>query len=328
VTAQLKAESSIEVVRAGDADFKYLISNGARYPADIDRLDDEGVRDAIVPSSLFWNSAEARPSIQTPAAVDYAWSRRTPIEYQGGRATCVSFALVAAMELFAARRGRKWHLSEQYANWAFNASKPADQRAVDGVGLLKGLQVLTAQGTCPRGLCRYEETDPRVAPSLEARHAARYAVSDYLLIDRRPLKWASDFGCSDEPSLDGPYISNSAYLECIIANNHDVVVTMAPGAYSDSADEVFNVLYCKPESPTCAACSWSCVPAMPMASHAMVIVGYNRIAPTPYFVLRDSAQGGRERHVFYSYDYLRKYARYGAVILNVTDDAPVDACEN
>jgi hypothetical protein len=52
----------------------------------------------------------------------------------------------------------------------------------------------------------------------------------------------------------------------------------------------------------------------------MVMVGYNRIAPIPYFVFRNSwGRRGGVDYLRFSYDFVRKYARYGVIITGVSE---------
>lgn len=114
--------------------------------------------------------------------------------------------------------------------------------------------------------------------------------------------------------LDGPWITNTAYLECLLAHNHPIVVAM-PQARLGLIGEV---TASQPEQAP--GKKFYCLPDMQAESHAMVIVGYERCSTKPYFILRDSGQTSPDRHVKYSYDYIRRYARYGVVILNVSDE--------
>lgn len=278
---------------------------------DLDRLDDEALRRSIVPPARFWGAAAARPRNRTAGSVDYALSRLFPIRYQGPRRqTCVAFALVAAMELCAMRRGKKWKLSEAFATWLFsleNNDAPDDER----VSLFAGVRQLSKYGTCPASLCE-DEGRGLSRPSPQALAQARYGIARYFLIDR--LTPASTY-CMERPVLDGPGISNTAYLESILSCNHDIVVTMPNGSQDMREGHVRDVRY------RSDPCDFFCTPVRPTASHAMVMVGYNRLAPIPYFVFRDSSQSDLE-HIRYSYDYVRMYAQYGVVISHVSDRMP------
>ncbi|MBM3225347.1 MAG: hypothetical protein FJZ47_16305 [Candidatus Tectomicrobia bacterium] len=50
--------------------------------------------------------------------------------------------------------------------------------------------------------------------------------------------------------------------------------------------------------------------------HAMVIVGYDRLAPLPYFICKNSwgVSAGRSGYYYLSYDYMRTYAKYGYIV--------------
>jgi len=60
------------------------------------------------------------------------------------------------------------------------------------------------------------------------------------------------------------------------------------------------------------------VPAEPKGGHAMLIVGYNKTVPKPYFIVKNSwgAGNGHEGYLYISYDYMKTYAKYGYYILS------------
>lgn len=313
-------EKSYSIVTkvVGGRDVRFLIVNHVLYSLDepIDRLDDEAIRSSIAPSPEFWDAGNARPLRQTPKGVDYPCSRALPILNQGGRATCVAFALVAAMELAAARLGRRWRLSQEFASWLFNIGRSPEERKKEGVSLLRGVQMLARYGTCPSELCEYGKGPPTEC----AVEAATYGISSYVLIDRLSSPCIRYSGCTDEPSIDGPSITNTSYLECILSSGREIVVTMATNA-ALSIDGILDIEYAAPIP------GYFCTPQPALTSHAMVIVGYDRVAATPYFVLRDSNQSDPDLHRLYSYDFVRRYARYGVVITDVSDEQPSLDCE-
>ncbi|MEO5560401.1 MAG: C1 family peptidase [Dokdonella sp.] len=307
------------LLRRDRADIFYILDDEGQHPIDprmaVDTLG-EDARRTIVPPRRFWDSINSRTRTQSPASFENAWTHLIPVGDQGYRLTCVSFALVAAIELFALRRGKKWSLSEQFANWVFNSYET--DRYADGVSLFNGVQRLASWGTCPRELCEYQDAnmtaDPEEAPSSEAFKAATYGISRYALIDRPLMGCAGKGCCKEEPNLDGPYISNTSYLECILASEHDIVVTMAAESMNSCGDVVTTYYQPLPDS-------FFCLPWPPLAGHAMVMVGYNRIGPTPYFVFRNS-WGKSVAYWRFSYDYVRRYARYGVVVMGVSDRMP------
>ncbi|HEX7915625.1 hypothetical protein [Rudaea sp.] len=274
------------------------------------------------PRSRFWDSERARPSRLTPVAIDRSVAKKIPVRIQEDRNTCVSFALTDAMQLLLWReRRKKIELSAGYAHWLFNRSEQKPWCKDDAFSLAKGTLLLHRYPVCTTDYCSNTLPDclPQdsnsLNPSSEARKAAQYGIADFFFIDRRYVEKSDRL----TPSLDGPDITNTNYLECILSQGHDIVLALdwplteiGKGPWSLRRNKLDGFPMWVPN-----ACS---------TGHALVVVGYNRIGKKPvygadkepYFVCRNTAAASDKNGITYlTYDFVRAYALYGVVVLKV-----------
>ena len=226
---------------------------------------------------------------------------------QEDRGACVCFAALANLEAeLKAQVQEDVDLSEQYANWLYmNMDSVPKDWCKDGLKTTLAAQYLAKHGVCMEGLCPYEDAAAIAAhcsdkPSQKATREAKYGIGEYSLIDNLGIL--------------GPSIANPKYLEAVLCHGHDVVlgVHVAWGATPDS-DGVFDVIRDKYGNPLQSG-----------GGHAMLIVGYNRIASTPYVIYKNSwgTSEGINGYFNLSYDYIRAYARYGYIVHKFRQDMP------
>jgi hypothetical protein len=274
------------------------------------------LRPAIRVPPEFWDYANARPRWPTPAATDYSHLLPDEVRDQGRqRRTCVAFAIAAAMELRFLREGRRLRLSPQYANWVFQKERNRiyQEEGSELISLAEGLDILSRHGICEEEYSSYEEN--AADPADCAQKNARFGIRNYFLIDRLLPQIPST---RMTPRLDGPGVSNTAYLECMLARNHEVLIaiSMSSTLCVHVASGTWNI--------NCMGGSEHfCIPPLPSASHALLMIGYTRIADVPHFICRNSLRGVDSGPgcglALLSYDYVRTYAQYGAVITGVSD---------
>jgi len=268
-------------------------------------------REAIAPIGLFWDEVNARPRTLTPGAAGFYAACSMPSRDQRSRKTCVSFALTAAVELLAWRRGLTLDLSEQHVAYLIaKALNRAPDSADESVRLIEALRILKGQRICTEFEFPYE--DEGSIPSSCAWAAGKYGVADYALIPRFASQ--TDRVGILTPCLDGPGIANTAYLESIIAGGCDIVVVLSlTDTQVLDLDTGLIVIDCNLE-----ATRMCCVPRNPNYAHAVLITGYVRAANVPYFVCRDSLKGlSCGKPLLISYDYMRTFASYGAVVTSM-----------
>jgi len=281
-----------------------------KLPNDLSSLWDRLTRSekaALVPPAQFWDFYQQRPhGSELPVIVRYP---RTPTESQGSRNTCVCFATAWAIELcFLRRYSQRILLSKQYANWLFMAD---DNRGWcdETLRLVDGIRILATRGICLDVDCSYPASRdvclklPIDRPSAEAVSRAIFGVSKYTVIDKL--------------GFNGPSICNVKYLEFILVQGFDIVLTFDRARHDKRVLEetgIWDVIYRE-----------SGFPEPPESSHAVLIVGYDRSGNVPYFICKDSrGEFGApvEGYTRLSYDYLRTYASYGVVVLDVSDSMP------
>lgn len=258
---------------------------------------------------IFWNYEKSCPVVvHAPVMADYVHSRRLPIHDQDDRQTCIAFATLGAIELFVSRRGQVVNLSPQYANWIFmrRAIPPRDW-CHDDVRLTDALVCLNEIGVCAETLCRYESlaalhTRCDQSPSLNAQRHARYGIKKYSLIDNL--------------GHDGPSIANTVFIENIVCQGFDIIITVGVAFGRHDIDHVYDVMRDGEDV------AWT-----PTDAHCLVIVGYDRGARKPFFICRNSwgKDTGADGYLLLSYDYIRTYALYGAVVLDVATDRALPA---
>lgn len=250
----------------------------------------------------FWDDEGNRPICEeTPDTVDHR-SRQTPIRNQLDRGTCVCFASLAAIEAINKAATRTdLDLSEQYANWLYMKRLHRDQ-CDDGLRTTLAARFLAANGVCLEHHLPYESratvnthcTDP--LPS-SAINAASYGIADYTIIDRLGGR--------------GPSISNPAYIECILHQGYDIVFGTHVAWGHPDTNGVLDVITDRFGNPLRSR-----------GGHAMLIVGYDRAGPIPYFVCKNSwgVAKGVSGYYYLSYDYLIEYAKYGYIVHGIRSD--------
>jgi C1A family cysteine protease len=249
---------------------------------------------------LLWDEQNLRPQCSsTPAVVDHR-PDQTGIRNQEDRGTCVCFASLACLEAILQRQGPTLDLSEQYANWLFMQFEGRDQ-CDDGMKTTDAASYLSQKGVCEEALYSYED-DATVnlhcaaQPPAPVQQQARYGVGQYVIIDR--------------PGLNGPSIANTTYLECLLSQGYDIVFGLHVAWGNPNADGVFDLIRDPYGNPLRSR-----------GGHAMLLVGYDRSAPLPYFIFKNSwGSTGVGGYYYISYDYVRYYSKYGYVVLAVRDN--------
>jgi hypothetical protein len=296
-----------------------IIVNGKIFR--LDREDDADNLDAVEPGAgaanlggriPFWDMAANQPEGfgTLPAAVDHR-NNQTPIKDQRDRNTCVCFASLAALEsLIKVQENRDIDLSEQYANWVFMAAQNKNQ-CDDGLRATMAARYLSVRGVCEEAEFPYQDRASVLAncteqPPLEARENARFGIGALTIINGL--------------GINGPSIGNTDFLEAILSQGHDIVFGMKVAWGQHDENFVFDVIQSGFGNPLQSA-----------GGHAMLIVGYERNAPIPFFIMKNSwgtnvngEMVGKDGYYFLSYDYVRNYGKYGFVVRNVRSDMPTD----
>jgi len=264
-----------------------------------DNLSPEEIEQAAE-ERLLWDEQNLRPQCtSTPAVVDHR-PDQTGVRDQEDRGTCVCFASLACLEAIFKRQGTILDLSGQYANWLFMQFEGRDQ-CDDAMKTTDAASYLSQKGVCEEYLYPYED-DATVnlhcaaQPPALVQKQARYGIGHYVIIDR--------------PGLNGPSIANTAYLECLLSEGYDIVFgTHIAWGHPDTAGVLDLIL--DPYGN----------PLRSRGGHAMLLVGYDRSAPLPYFIFKNSwGNTGVGGYYYLSYDYVRYYSKYGYVVLATRDD--------
>lgn len=243
----------------------------------------------------YWDEAEGRPECESIPDEEDHRPHQTAIRNQLDRGTCVCFASLACLEAILKRDGKDVDLSEQYANWLFMRELGRNQ-CDDGLRTTLAARFLSHYGVCEESFLPYED-HPTVRqhchtpPSEEAKNNARYGIRRSTIVDRLgPL---------------GPSISNPAYLECLLAEGYDVVFGTHVAWGHPDENGVLDVILDRYGNPLRSR-----------GGHAMLLVGYSKIAPVPYLIFKNSWGPGPGTNGYYylSYDYVREYAKYGYVV--------------
>ncbi len=266
-----------------------------------DNLDSEERHEASAVNPYWDYEANAPMNGGCPDKVDHR-PTQTSIKDQGDRGTCVCFASLANLEaIVKTQSDEELDLSEQYANWLFMKQQGRDQ-CDDGLRTTLAARFLSAHGVCEEIYDPYEDlatvqTHCAADPSTAARGEAKYGIGRFALIDRLGFL--------------GPSIANPDYLEALICHDRDIVfgthvawgLPDVNGVYDVRLDNYGN-------------------PQQSRGGHAMVIVGYDRSAPLPYFICKNSWGTGAGVGGFYylSYDYVRTYAKYGYIVEQIRAD--------
>jgi C1A family cysteine protease len=256
-------------------------------------------------ATVAWDADANQPAGEAapPPVVDHR-PNQTSIKDQKDRGTCVCFASLACLEaIVKATQGKTLNLSEQYANWLFMKEESRNQ-CDDGLRTTLAARYLSKAGVCRESKWRYEnrakvQTHCGGQPSAAAVADAVYGIGQYTLIDRL--------------GLNGPSIANPAYLETLLAQGFDIVFGTNVAWGQPDANGVYDVL-------TDAFGN----PLQSRGGHAMLIVGYDRNGPLPFFIVKNSwgTVSGVQGYYYLSYDYVRTYAKYGYVVNALRTDMP------
>lgn len=268
---------------------------------DSDHLDDDERLEAGQ-DHKYWDEDANRPACEKTADVVDHLPRQTPVRDQLDRGTCVCFASLAAVEAINKENTlANLDLSEQYANWLYMNNLGRDQ-CDDGLRTTLAARFLAANGVCEERHLAYENrttvnTHCTGPPPQSAIDAASYGIASYTIIDRLGGR--------------GPSIANPAYIECVLSEGHDVVFGTQVAWGHPDRNGVLDVVTDRFGNPLRSR-----------GGHAMLIVGYDRTGPIPYFVCKNSwgAAKGNGGYYYLSYDYLIEYAKYGYIVHDIRSD--------
>lgn len=242
----------------------------------------------------FWsNGAPVCTSAEEMLSLE---DEQTGIKNQAGRSTCVAHASLAALEHLLQRGGMaNSDLSERYANWLFMKFE-GESPCHGWVHTKQAAIYLSKWGVCKDRWWNY--TGCEGSPPGDAPLKAVYGIGSYRLIGR---------------GLAGPRMGNTDYLECVISRGMTIVTSIDLAIGDENpTDGIYDVL--KDESGNVLA---------RLGGHAMLLVGYNR--PANYFIFKNSwgDECDHEGYIWLSYDYVRKYSKYGFIVMEVDSDKPV-----
>ncbi|MEQ9265136.1 MAG: C1 family peptidase [Balneolaceae bacterium] len=226
---------------------------------------------------------------------------QTPIKNQLNRGTCVCFASLACLEAIAKRKGLDLDLSEQFANWSYMDFENRDQ-CDSGLRTTSSAKYLKRRGVCVENLLPYEDQQTvnrncSFVPSSPVQTNATFGIKDYSIIDKI--------------GYYGPSIANTDYLECILSQGYDIVIGTHVAWGRPDTNGVHDVILDIYGNPLASR-----------GGHAMLMVGYDRTELEPYFILKNSwgSADGINGYRYLSYDYIRKYIKYGYIVKEVNFD--------
>jgi C1A family cysteine protease len=254
----------------------------------------------------FWDydANDAAGAGSRPDIVDHR-PNQTDIRDQRNRGTCVCFAALACIEaILKSQQNNVVNLSEQYANWVFMRKTGTYNQCDDGLRTTMSARYLSESGVCEEVDYPYEDLDTvkthcQSAPPANVKARARYGIGSFTLIDRLGLL--------------GPSIANPDYLETVLLNGYDIVFGTKVAWFRPDANGVFDVKLTK---------FGNAEPSR--GAHSMLIVGYDRTGPEPFFILKNSFGDvvGNDGYFYLSYDYIQTYAKYGYFIGSVRTNMP------
>jgi papain like protease len=282
------------------------------------RLDREGEPDLldaaerILSDSVnpFWDPVARQPVEfgTLPDSVDHV-PNQTAIRDQKDRGTCVCFATLAAMEaIIKVEKGSEIDLSEQHANWVLMKEEGKNQCDA-GVRTSLAARYLSVHGVCEESDSEYQDRTTVLQncltlPTSKALENAKFGIGEFAIIEN-----IGEFG---------PSLGNPPYLESVLHHGFDIVFGTSAAWGDHDKNFVFDVILDQHGNPLRSA-----------GGHAMLIVGYNRIAPKPFFIMKnswgkelDGVPLGKDGYFFMSYDYVRRYAKNGFIITRLRTDMP------
>lgn len=270
---------------------------------------------AVMAWHEYWGGPP--PYSRTPPRFLSRRPQQTPVRDQQDRGTCVAFAVTAAIE---AQYGRPTlHLSEQWAFHSYksiegvhpciNAASPDLMVAVlklHGQPLDRVFPYQTrAQMGCPE-----QRADGSLSGPMPAISVPPLALSG--------RAWAPGlFHRARRGDADaGNYANNPRYLEILLSQGHEPIVSVDVTDWSDLSQVIDVKLDERGE------------PLGGVGGHAMLLVGYSQYDSQPgqgYFVFKNSWGTGAnyDGYVRLSYDYIRTYATSAVQIHGVNEAARV-----
>ena len=227
-----------------------------------------------------------------PTSVDHR-AEMTPIRDQGPRGTCVAHAANAAMEAF---KSIPDDLSEQYSYDLFMRKENRKPDYDKGIVTTQSA-IYLADGTVVESMWPYTNSIPAATTTVPAAAAAaqKYKITSYQLI--------SDGGADGAASIKNP-----RYLESVLRAGNNIVFGTFVAWGSANGDGVLDVVINSATNK----------PMTATAGHAMVICGFD--AAKKYFIVKNSwgANWQHSGYGYFSYDYIRTYAKYGYYIKTVS----------
>jgi len=291
----------------------YVPTSRGRYVIKIDDgiipLDAEDEEDRLDTNELlmaeednpYWDEVNNQPYCDSTPDIEDHRLHQTAIRNQFDRGTCVCFASLACLEAILKRNNQNIDLSEQYANWLYMRELGRNQ-CDDGLRTTLSARFLTLYGVCEESYLPYEELATvrkhcHASPSARTQSNAGYGIRRSTIIDKLGAR--------------GPSISNPAYLECVLARGHDIVIGTHVAWGHPDENGVLDVILDRFDNPLRSR-----------GGHAMLVVGYSKNAPIPYFILKNSwgAEKGNNGYYYLSYDYVREYAKYGYIVHEIRTD--------
>jgi hypothetical protein len=254
----------------------------------------------------YW--ADGKPGCQGVRPEEDLSQEQTGVKPQFGRSTCVAFASLAGIEHVLNKNvgsgGPEPDLSEQYATWLFMKNEGADQ-CRGWLHTKHAVEYLTQKGVCAERFWRYQNQVGMVGrcsdqPLPRARQNAFFGIKRFALIGR---------------GINGPRIGNTDYLECLLNHGKSIVVAidLAVGD-EDPGDGIYDVLKDRSRNLLTS-----------LGGHAMLLTGYDKEKETLKFKNSWGREADHQGYMWLSYDYVRQYAKYGYVILEVDTEMPVEA---
>ncbi len=295
------SEDDLSVYQKIGEDRFGFISGDTIVPLDAfnekDELDNEEIELAIAKPPEWDTEKDQSLCGDLPDSVDHR-SFQSPIKNQLDRGTCVCFASLACLEAISNRKNLPLNLSEQFANWSYMRFEGRDH-CDDGLKTTSSAKYLKLQGVCLESNLAYQNrAQVRMKcdyqPSQTIMNNAIYGIKDYSIIDNI--------------GFNGPSIANTDYLECLLSKGYDIVIgTKVAWGRNPDSNGVFDLLLDRFGNPLKAR-----------GGHAMLLVGYDKSAPEPYFIFKNSwgPSDGVGGYRYLSYDYVRYYIKYGYIVLD------------
>jgi Papain family cysteine protease len=219
---------------------------------------------------------------------------QSPVKNQFDRLTCASFATLAAMEALLKADGKAASLSEQHAVFV-TTGKICD----DATEITDMAAALETKRICVEDFFPYEDQTAvavdcqKPVPAAATLHA-KYAIGSHQEIPNL--------------GVSGPGIANPGYLETLLSHGHDIVAEIE-AVFSTNGTGIQDVLI----DPLTGG------PARTGRKHALLIVGYDRRGPKPFFLCKNSygTSAGIGGYFQFSYRYMSTYAIRGVLVGSV-----------